>query len=144
MTSTRPYLLRAIYDWIVDNGHTPHLLVEVRDARVQVPRQYIENGAIVLNVSPNAVRDLELGNDFIVFNARFSGTAHDISVPLEAVQAIYARENGQGIFLGEVGEEVEGAEPNDEETRGDASSDGTTSAGAEVPSRRAPHLKIVK
>ena len=101
MTSTRPYLVRAMYEWIVDNQCTPHLLVEVKDARTRVPSQYVENGVIVLNVAPGAVRDLVLGNETISFSARFSGTPHDISVPLAAVQAIYARENGQGIFLGE-------------------------------------------
>ncbi|MGR8918266.1 MAG: ClpXP protease specificity-enhancing factor [Gammaproteobacteria bacterium] len=100
MTSTRPYLLRAIYEWIVDNDMTPHLLVEAGEG-VEVPMQYVENGVIVLNVSPTAVRDLELGNEYVSFNARFAGTPHDILVPIDAVQAIYARENGHGIFLGE-------------------------------------------
>lgn len=139
MTSTRPYLLRAIYEWIVDNGHTPHLLVEVADERVRVPTQYIENGAIVLNVSPGAVRDLELGNEVIAFSARFAGTPHDISVPVDAVQAIYARENGQGIFLGESAEEAGDAEP--------GSTDGNDAGpleGGPSPRKGAPHLKVVK
>lgn len=142
MTSTRPYLLRAIYEWIVDNGETPHLLVEAKDERVQVPQQFVENGSIVLNVSPNAVRDLELGNEFILFSARFSGSAYEICVPVEAVQAIYARENGQGIFLGETGEEaasveIQAGDPPDE--------DGTSPPSGSSPLRgRAPHLKVVK
>ena len=103
MNSTQPYLIRAIYDWIVDNQQTPHLLVEVTSDQVQVPRQYVEDGLIVLNVSPNAVRDLELGNDVIRFSARFGGVPQSISVPVDAVQAVYARENGQGISLVELG-----------------------------------------
>lgn len=103
MNSAQPYLIRAIYDWIVDNQQTPHLLVEVTSDQVQVPRQYVEDGLIVLNVSPNAVRDLELGNDVIRFSARFGGVPQSISVPVDAVQAVYARENGQGISLVELG-----------------------------------------
>ncbi len=106
MTSTRPYLIRALYEWIVDNQCTPHLLVEVKDDLVRVPRQFVEKGVIVLNVSPSAVKHLLLGNDRISFSARFGGTPHDIDVPVSAVQAIYARENGQGIFLGDAVDET--------------------------------------
>ena len=106
MTSTRPYLIRALYEWIVDNQCTPHLLVEVKDDQVRVPRQFVEKGVIVLNVAPSAVKNLLLGNDRISFSARFGGTPHDIDVPVAAVQAIYARENGQGIFLGDAAEEA--------------------------------------
>lgn len=107
MSSTRPYLLRAIYDWLVDNGATPHLLVDASVDGTVVPQQHVENGMIVLNVAPTAVRELELGNEYIMFGARFSGVHFDITVPLPAIQAIYGRENGQGIFLGEIaGEEV--------------------------------------
>ena len=106
MNSTQPYLIRAIYDWIVDNQQTPHLLVEVTGDQIQVPRQYVEDGLIVLNVSPNAVRDLELGNDVIRFCARFGGVSQSVSVPVEAVQAVYARENRQGISLIELGTKV--------------------------------------
>lgn len=135
MTSTRPYLLRAIYEWIVDNGLTPHLLVQVVDEQVMVPRQFVENGVIVLNVSPTAVRDLSLGNEAVDFNARFAGQPQHIHVPVGAVQAIYARENGQGIFLGEA--DVERNEGDDETTES-ASRD---EAGGP---RRPPHLTVVK
>ena len=122
MTSTRPYLIRAMYEWMVDNDCTPYLLVDATQNQVTVPEQHIENGTIVLNVSPGAVRDLDLGNEWILFSARFSGSAIDISFPVHAVQAIYARENGQGIFLGEqqdedvVGEKAE-AKPDPEKPR---------------------------
>lgn len=99
MTPSKPYLIRALYDWIVDNGCTPHLLVETKDERVRVPTQYVKDGAIVLNIAPGAVRDLLLGNDTISFSARFGGVAHDVMFPVSAARMIYARENGQGMSL---------------------------------------------
>ena len=99
MTSSKPYLIRALYDWIVDNGCTPHLVVEAQDERVRVPTQYVKDGTIVLNIAPGAVRDLVLGNDYISFNARFGGVAHDVMFPVGAARMIYARENGQGMAL---------------------------------------------
>jgi len=95
-TSTRPYLIRALYDWCTDNGLTPYVAVLV-DETVQVPREYVKNGEIVLNISFDATSSLKLGNDFIEFKARFAGTAREIMVPVSRVIAIYARENGQGM-----------------------------------------------
>jgi stringent starvation protein B len=95
-TSTRPYLIRALYDWCTDNGLTPYVAVLVDDS-VQVPREYVKNGEIVLNISFDATSSLKLGNDFIEFKARFAGSARDIMVPVSRVIAIYARENGQGM-----------------------------------------------
>jgi stringent starvation protein B len=95
-TSTRPYLIRALYDWCTDNGLTPYVAVQVDDS-VQVPREYVKNGEIVLNISFDATSSLKLGNDFIEFKARFAGTAREIMVPVSRVIAIYARENGQGM-----------------------------------------------
>jgi stringent starvation protein B len=95
-TSTRPYLIRALYDWCTDNGLTPYVAVLVDDT-VQVPREYVKNGEIVLNISFDATSSLKLGNDFIEFKARFAGTAREIMVPVNRVIAIYARENGQGM-----------------------------------------------
>ena len=95
-TSTRPYLIRALYDWCTDNGLTPYVAVLVDDS-VQVPREYVKNGEIVLNISFDATRSLKLGNEFIEFKARFAGTAREIMVPVSRVIAIYARENGQGM-----------------------------------------------
>jgi stringent starvation protein B len=95
-SSTRPYLIRALHDWCTDNGFTPYLAVYV-DRSVQVPQEYVKNNEIVLNVSFEATSQLQLGNDFIEFKARFGGMARDICVPVDHVIAIYARENGQGM-----------------------------------------------
>ena len=95
-SSTRPYLIRALYEWCTDNGFTPYVAVQVDDT-VQVPREYVKDGEIVLNISFDATSSLKLGNEFIEFNARFAGTAREIMVPVDRVIAIYARENGQGM-----------------------------------------------
>ncbi|MCU4119715.1 ClpXP protease specificity-enhancing factor [Variovorax sp. N23] len=95
-SSTRPYLIRAMYEWCTDNGFTPYVAVQVDDT-VQVPREYVKNGEIVLNVSFDATSSLKLGNEFIEFKARFAGSAREIIVPVGRVIAIYARENGQGM-----------------------------------------------
>jgi stringent starvation protein B len=113
MTSNRPYLIRALYEWLVDNGLTPYLLVDAGRDGVEVPSRYIEDGRIVLNVGPAAVRDLTLGNDQIAFEARFGGAAHLIRLPPDAVLGVYARENGKGmLFPEEVTEDPEPPEPN--------------------------------
>lgn len=101
MTSSQPYLIRALYDWIVDNELTPYVLVNADNDYSQLPRQYVENGKIVLNLGPSAVDNLELGNDYIMFNARFGGQAMEVSFPVAAVLAIYAKENGQGMVFNE-------------------------------------------
>lgn len=95
-TSTRPYLIRALYEWCTDNGFTPYVAVSV-DNTVQVPREYVKNNEIVLNIGFDATSSLTLGNEFIEFKARFGGTAREILVPISHVIAIYARENGQGM-----------------------------------------------
>ena len=95
-TSTRPYLIRALYEWCTDNGLTPYVAVRV-DESVQVPREFVHEGEIVLNISYDATSALQLGNDFIEFKARFGGKPRDILVPVGRVIAIYARENGQGM-----------------------------------------------
>jgi stringent starvation protein B len=95
-TSTKPYLLRAIYEWCTDNGYTPYLAAVV-DAQTRVPREFVKNGEIVLNISFTATSGLKMENDFIHFNARFGGVSREISVPVQNVVAIYARENGQGM-----------------------------------------------
>lgn len=101
MTSNRPYLLRAVHEWICDNGLTPHIVVDAESPGVQVPPQAVSEGRVVLNLAPRAVSRLEIGNDAITFMARFGGVSHAVSVPVPAVQAIYARENGQGMLLAE-------------------------------------------
>lgn len=94
--STKPYLLRAIYEWCTDNGYTPHIAVVV-DAHTRVPMQFVKNGEIVLNISFEATSGLKMDNDLVSFSARFGGVSRDISVPVDNVIAIYARENGQGM-----------------------------------------------
>ncbi len=101
MTSHRPYLLRALYEWIADNDMTPHLLVDATREGVQVPLHAVSEGRIVLNVAQQAVSGLEMSNDLVRFNARFGGVSQSVSVPLPAVVAIYARETGQGMVLPE-------------------------------------------
>ena len=101
MTSHRPYLLRALYEWIADNGMTPHLLVDATRPHVQVPVHAVKDGRIVLNVAERAVAGLQMSNDVIRFSARFGGVSHSVSVPVSAVLAIYARETGQGMALPE-------------------------------------------
>lgn len=99
MTPRRPYLVRAFYDWLVDNDLTPHLVVDATLPGVKVPMEFVSDGQIVLNIAPRAVGNLELGNEAISFNARFSGRPHSVIVPLYAVMAIYARENGAGTMF---------------------------------------------
>lgn len=99
MTSNRPYLLRAIHEWINDNGLTPHLLVEAGVPGVRVPQSAINDGRVVLSVAPRAVAGLEIGIDSVRFMARFNGVSHPIEVPMAAVLAIYAQENGQGMMF---------------------------------------------
>lgn len=131
MTSDRPYLLRAMYEWIIDNGMTPLLVVNADPARgAQVPQNYIENGRIILNVHPAAVKDLDLGNQAVIFGARFGGAPFQIYVPMTAVMAIYARENGKGFAFNDNPEQnSEGPQDNEDNSSG---------------RRPAPHLTIVK
>lgn len=113
MTSNRPYLIRALYEWIIDNQMTPHLLVEVVHDEVKVPTQFVQDGRIVLNVAPSAVQALEMGNDYILFSARFSGQAMDVVIPVNHVMAIYARETGEGMAFPSI-EEVGESESSEE------------------------------
>jgi stringent starvation protein B len=99
MTPMRPYLLRAIYEWIVDNHFTPHVLIDADYPEVKVPQQYVRDGQIVLNISMTAVRQLELENEWLSFTARFSGASMRVYAPMAAVLAIYTKENGQGMIF---------------------------------------------
>jgi len=114
LPSTKPYLLRAIWEWCCDNGFTPHITVEV-DERTRVPREFVRGGQIVLNLGPTATSKLQIGNDFIDFQARFNGVARELSVPVERVSAIYARENGAGMAF-----EVDGEDHSEEGDFADA------------------------
>lgn len=131
MSSQRPYLLRAIHEWISDNGMTPHLLVDAAYPGVHVPPGTAKDGKVVLNIADRAVGQLSLGNDYITFGARFGGVAHEVFVPVAAVLAIYSRETGQGMALPV--EEV------DEE----AASPTPASSGTEAPERPRPTLSAV-
>ncbi len=99
MSSSRPYMVRAIYEWIVDNDCTPYVLVDAEYQGVLVPQQYVKDGQIVLNISPSAIVGLDVGNDEMGFRGRFGGVAQDVRVPIGAVLGIYARENGQGMLF---------------------------------------------
>ena len=111
MFSNKPYLVRAFYEWIVDNACTPYIVVNAQYPRCQVPTDFVENGEITLNIAPSAIRDLKISNDTVEFRASFSGIVHLISAPVKAVLAIYAQENQQGMFfdyedMDDVGEEA--------------------------------------
>ena len=131
MTSNRPYLVRAMYDWICDNGLTPYLLVDAGQNGVRVPIHAIKDGQIVFNVAVRAVSDLELGNDRVRFHARFGGVSQHVDVPMPAVLAIYAQENGQGMMF-------------PVEAEGDVLPSSETPAEPEKPVRKGPGLRIVK
>lgn len=103
MISTKPYLIRAIRDWALDNSFTPQILVDATIDGVRVPRNYVSDGQIVLNIADQAVEMLEMGNEFLSFAARFNGAPHEVDVPIDSVLAVFARENGQGIFFKEPG-----------------------------------------
>lgn len=133
MTSNRPYLIRAMYDWISDNGMTPYLLVDARTDGVRVPAAAVKDGQIVLNIAVRAVSDLELGNDRVRFMARFSGVGHQVEVPVPAVLAIYAHENGQGMMFP--------AEQNPPPVAPDPAP--VAGEGKPVPGK-APRLRVVK
>jgi stringent starvation protein B len=118
MTPSQPYLLRAIYDWIVDNDMTPYVLVNAENDDTYIPYDYVEDGKIVLNVSPVAVNGLELGNDFVAFSARFAGKPMEVSFPVTSVLAIYAKENGQGMVFNETDNPPPDDTPDDDKKSG--------------------------
>jgi stringent starvation protein B len=141
LPSTRPYLIRALYDWCSENGFTPYVAVKV-DNSVQVPREYVQGGEIVLNVSMDATSSLKLGNDFIEFKARFGGKPREIMVPIHRVMAIYARENGQGMAFPVSDEEEPPATLSSVEGPSLASTDSEDKPAAPSPGR--PTLKRIK
>ena len=136
MTSNRPYLLRALYEWIGDNLMTPHLLVDANAEGVQVPASAVKDGRVVLNIAARAVSQLDLGNREIRFLARFGGVSQSVIVPLSAVLAIYAQETGQGMMLPEDGGTLP---PDDGPEPGDSPPDAPADGG-----KRGGHLRIVK
>ncbi|URX64532.1 ClpXP protease specificity-enhancing factor [Luteibacter anthropi] len=144
MTSNRPYLLRAIYDWISDNGLTPYVLVDAGQPGVRVPSHVVKNGQVVLNLAMRAVANLDLGNDRISFQARFSGVSQSIVIPVGAVLALYAQENGQGMMF--PADESEAESPSLEAVDNDAPEAPVPEVGGDDdrPKRGAPHLRVVK
>lgn len=146
ITSTKPYLLRAIFEWAEDNGFTPQVLVNAKMPGVEVPRSHVVDGQIVLNISSHAVKIHVMDNEYLNFSARFSGVEQDIFLPIDAILAIYARENSQGIFFEET--DSNGTDPDTKinsvkSTAKPASSDknGPTSLASR---RNKSHLKIIK
>ncbi|MFS2221329.1 ClpXP protease specificity-enhancing factor [Pantoea sp. B65] len=158
LTARRPYLLRAFYEWLLDNQLTPHLVVDINLPGVMVPLEYARDGQIVLNIAPRAVGNLELGNDEVRFNARFGGVPRQVTVPLNAVLAIYARENGAGTMFepepayegGEHSFMAEQDEPDtvmsviDGDRPDDASGDGNNPDDDPPPRGGRPALRVVK
>ena len=149
MTSQRPYLLRALYAWISDNGMTPHLLVNAQVPGVRVPAHTIKDGQVVLNIADRAVAHLDMGNDSIRFSARFGGVNQPVVVPVLAVLAIYARETGQGmalpedVFTGATDVDADSDEATLEPTSASTSTPQSQQAGSDA-SKRGSHLRIVK
>ncbi|MGM0914067.1 MAG: ClpXP protease specificity-enhancing factor [Pseudomonadota bacterium] len=154
--SSRPYLARALFQWLLDNDLTPHIVVDAEHPDVEVPRQFVQNGQIVLNLSPTAVRDLAMENDAISFGARFGGQPMRVMVPSDALVAIYGRENGVGMVFGHEPVMPQPVDASDEEatTLTEVESDGDASAGEATPveegegNRRPPKgrpsLRVIK
>ncbi len=144
LSSRKPYLLRALYDWIVDNECTPHLLADSAIDGVQVPPGYAQEGRVVLNVAPAAVQGLVLDNDAVRFSARFGGRSCSVFLPMEAVLAIYDREHGQGMMFPASAEgDVERLHATEDDA-GEAPPDEPDPSGGGGGSRKRSHLKVVK
>ena len=142
MTSSVPYLIRAIHEWVSDNGQTPYLVADATHQRCDVPLEHVKDGQIVLNVSHSAVRDLNMTNDYIMFSARFSGVARNICVPTEAVLGVMARESGEGMWFPRQEAIIE-TDPNPMDHT-DSSSPDDEPPPPTPPKRGAPSLKVVK
>lgn len=135
---TKPYLIRAIHEWCVDNGLTPHLLVVIT-RHTRVPMAYVKDGEIVLNINYSATKDLHIDNEAIVFSARFGGVSQNIYVPVDAVKGVFARENGQGMFF-----EVDLSNPPVQPEHGEEKVSAAESDVSMSSAKRKPTLKIVK
>lgn len=139
MTSTKPYLLRAIFEWAEDNGFTPQVLVNAQSVGVEVPENHVVDGQIVLNISSSAIQLHRMDNECLSFSARFSGVERNIFLPIESILAIFARENSQGIFFEEVGDD--GTDP---ETKLSSVKTSEKPPKSAVSKRDTSHLKIIK
>jgi stringent starvation protein B len=131
MTPSKPYLIRGLYEWLLDNQVTPYVLVDSSNARVTVPQGVATDGKVVLNLTPSAIQKLEMTNDYLSFSARFNGVAQDVYCPMESILAIYARENGEGMMFSAESENLQVS----------ASSSGDTRKSKGSPK---PGLKVVK
>ncbi|MGC1549702.1 MAG: ClpXP protease specificity-enhancing factor [Rhodanobacter sp.] len=140
MSSNRPYLLRAIYDWISDNQLTPYMLVDATRDGVRVPPQVVKDGQVVLNLAMRAVANLDLGNEWISFQARFSGVSQSIHIPVQAVLALYAQENGQGMmFPADESGDTPTTPPSD-----DVPPTPPADPAGDKPRRSGSHLRVIK
>jgi len=157
MLSSRPYLARALYEWLLDNDQTPYIVVDAERDGVQVPGQFVQNGQIVLNIAPTAVRDLLMDNEGITFSARFGGQPMQVIVPSEALIALYARENGVGMVFGHEpvmpghddapatdATEDEAERPSLESVDGSAEQGNGEEADDEAPRKGRPSLRVIK
>ena len=140
MTPNRPYLLRGLYDWILDNDLTPYILVDATLPDSSFPSDYIDDGKITLNVSPLAVKSLQISNESVSFNARFSGRSYEIFFPINAVLAIYSRENGRGMIFPDEEDRESNTQPSDK----DINSIKQSETSAKTAEKKKPHLKLVK
>lgn len=131
MTSSRPYLLRAIYEWLLDNDQTPYLMVNAKEDDVVVPLDFVENGKIVLNIEATAVGNFRMGNDAVEFDARFKGKPFHVFLPIPCIMAIYSFENGRGMVFGD-------------EDKGDAADAGPKPTEPTPPKKGKPNLKVIK
>ncbi|MEQ8407109.1 MAG: ClpXP protease specificity-enhancing factor [Gammaproteobacteria bacterium] len=139
MTSSRPYIIRALYDWILDNECTPYILVNALYSGVEVPQEHVKDGQIILNISPTAIQNLSLGNEAVNFDGRFAGMPKRVFIPISGVMGIYAKENGQGMIF-----ETEGHRPEPTDPSG-SGNDQSGGGSAEKKSRRSkPPLRLVK
>ena len=138
--STKPYLIRAIYEWCVDQGHTPYLAVQV-DSQTRVPMEFVKDGQIVLNISYTATHQLKIDNDFVHFSARFSGVSRELEIPIAAVSGIFAKETGQGMFF-----QIPAQAADSEGTAAPAVESEAPAPGDKEPPKppRGSHLKVVK
>ena len=143
MTSTKPYLLRAIFEWAEENGFTPQVLVNAEVAGVEVPAAHVVDGQIVLNISTSAVRLHVMDNECLSFSARFSGVEHDLFLPMDSIMAIFARENSQGIFFEESPEDNE-PDPEPGLKTPNKKIEPTPIKGNQGEAKKSSHLKVIK
>lgn len=139
MTSSKPYIIRALYEWIIENECTPYILVNAFDDGVEVPQEHVKDGQIILNISPSAVQTLTIRNDAVDFEGRFAGIPKQVFVPIGSVMGIYAKENGQGMIFDT---DTTGTEPPD--PTGSDDSRGTSASVIPGPGGKKPSLRIVK